>query len=188
MKESNWINELHRKYYHLFEVYNEEQSNSHNKAGSIIRGIEVSESWKYIVELLLEKFEWIRTHNTYMENPDYDEELYSSLQIEQSKDNKKYIPGPDHEIKIFQIKQKFGNFECYFSIKGSSVALSQCNEAVAYCSALASVTCEYCGRIGNTDGTMPSRTKRWISIKCDRCMSERNNGHEQLSFDFMATC
>jgi hypothetical protein len=133
---SEWYKELEQKYIHLFEV---------NEDNIPVRGIEVSEGWKRITEELLERFEWIRTHNTHSND------------------------GKEHIIKIFQIKQKFGSFVCYASVYGSECAKRQVDESIAYYKGKADYTCESCGKIGDH-----TKTKGWISVRCDECKDKRN--------------
>jgi hypothetical protein len=157
---NDWAKDLEKKYIHLFET---------DKNNVPLRGIEVEKGWKRIVESLLEKFEWIRTHNTYITNPNFDETK------EHSKDNSRCIKGPDHIIKIFQIKQKLGCFECYTTVSNDEkeIAYNQVDNAIAYAQGQAMLTCEFCGRIGNVDGTeLSPTTKGWIRILCNKCRNK----------------
>jgi hypothetical protein len=82
------------------------------------------------------------------------------------------IPGPDHVIKIFQIKQKFSDLRCYVTVTEDpqGIAKEQVGEAIAYAAGQARLTCEKCGRVGNRDGTAPEPTKGgWQVIMCDAC-------------------
>lgn len=148
----SWYEELEKKYIHLFECENDIP----------LRGIEVEEGWSKLTEELLRKFEWIRTHNLYYENPDFDSSKEHAL------DNRAFIEGPPHEIKIFQIKQKFGIFECYVKTNSlNDMAIIQVYEAIAFIKGKASLTCENCGKVGEH---IP--TKGWINILCNECKKE----------------
>lgn len=135
--------ELQTKYKHLFELYEGEESNfSYYKKGQVLRGIETSYGWNSIIETLLEKIEWIRTNNIYIQNPNYiSENDYSQA---------KYIEGPYHKIKIFQIKEKYGELRCYVSVESNSSYIKlQIEKAISFAEGQASLTCKNCGSLFN---------------------------------------
>jgi hypothetical protein len=140
--------DLEEKCHHLFET---------DENGKILRGIEVDSGWRRVVENLLEKFEYIRTDNTHVLNPEYD----STRKPEDGYLVTPCIPGPDHVIKIYQIKQKFAELRCYVTVSEDSqgIAKEQVDWAIAYAAGQAALTCELCGRVGNRDGTAPEPTK-----------------------------
>lgn len=160
----SWVDELHEKYYHLFETYDEEtKPNGYYKEGDILRGIEVAPGWEEITRKLLEGFEWIRTHNNYFRNPC----------IGGKYDGKDCIPGPLPVIKIFQIKQKFGNFRCYYTVfphTNRNVIIEQCEYHLGAAAAMASVTCEVCGAIGKWEKTRGG----WIATYCTDCLTKKS--------------
>lgn len=159
------IDEMHSRYYHLFETYEgEESERSYYKKGDILRGIETPPAWNWIVERLLESLEWIRTHNNYIPNSNFNED------IPPSKDNPRYIPGPFHDIKIFQIKEKFGAFECYYKYNGNEPFIKeQIEKAIGRAEGLAANCCAICGQLGDNGKPLTEKTKRWILHVCSEC-------------------
>jgi methyl coenzyme M reductase subunit D len=111
--------------------------------GKILRGIEVCEGWKEITEQLLESLEWIRTHNLHLNS------------------------GMPHDIKIFQLKQKFGTYTAY--IKYGDHVEHMIERAIGRAEGKAQLTCESCGAIGKFEPT-----KGWISILCEQCKKSQN--------------
>jgi len=107
-----------------------------DKEGKPVRGIECGVGWARHVEDFLKSLEWQRTHN-----------------------------GGPHEIKIFQIKEKFGQARCYVTYPdkvGYGV-----ETALGAFEGKCSITCEKCGElqydcIKNIDG--------WVYCLCDNCM------------------
>ena len=128
MKENNmkkssfdWINELHEKYYHLFETYQEEGTEkSYYQKGDILRGIECGNGWEEPVH------NFLKTLQFYYEN---------SLK-------------QDEKIQIFQIKQKFGKVRTYVSypehLQGSI------ENAIGRLEGECFLTCERCGELHKT--------------------------------------
>ena len=158
------IDEMHEKFYPLFEVYEgEETERSYYKKGEILRGIETPVAWNWIVEKLLESFEWIRTHNHYIPNPNF------NGNIPPNKGNPRYIPGPFHDIKIFQIKEKFGSFECYYTYNGDGFLKGQIERAIGRAEALAAQCCAICGQLGDNGKPLTKQTKGWINKVCTKC-------------------
>lgn len=157
--QDEYLKDLEEKYHHLFET---------DENGKILCGIEVFVGWRRIVERLLETFERIRIHNTHVLNPKHDparmyEEGYTEMPC---------IPGPDHAIKIFEIKQKHAKFRCYVTVTEDplGIAKEEVQWAIAHSAGQAELTCEVCGRIGNRDGTAPEPSKiGWLRIVCDEC-------------------
>lgn len=132
--------ELEVKYNHLFHC---------NEYGVPVREIETPDAWNRIVEWLLNRFEWIRTHNT-------------------------TINQIAHVIQIFQIKEKFGEFVCYVDVIDSEndMVESQLSDAIAFANGQALLTCSSCGRVGNKDGSILTPTKGYIAYLCEECKNE----------------
>jgi len=72
------------------------------------------------------------------------------------------------EIKILQIKEKFGGLRIYTQVMNDGDCLDEAN--IAYCEALADHTCAKCG-IMHRD-TKP--TKGWITYLCPDCFPKEN--------------
>ncbi len=110
-KVPDWIEELHVKYRHLFSTWEGDVTeNSYYVKGQILRGIEVAEAWKWVVEKFPESLEWHRRNRLNVPNPDFKNE---------SKDGKWVVPPcleitlEENVVKIFQIKEKFGQLRIY---------------------------------------------------------------------------
>lgn len=162
--QRSWYSELEQQYIHLFEVYEgEETERSYYKKGQVLRGIEYGVGWKEPVERLLKSLDFNLKNNCYIENPD-------------KSSDKKYIKDPDASIKIFQIKQKFGDARCYAQANSDKLQryVDMCISAFE---ARCEYTCERCGKVGKD---MIRKKDGWIHCLCDDCISYNN---EQLNFD-----
>lgn len=159
--------ELEQKYIHLFECVTDNMP---------VRGIECGPGWYDIIECLLERFDWLRTHNTYIPNPEYDpDDDYSNYADDRAKVIKPFINNGPNEIKIFNIKEKFGQMRCHITVKGTDIAEQQAHEFIAFAEGQTQLTCEQCGRVGDIDGTPLTPTKGWINYICTNCKNERIN-------------
>ena len=160
-----WHSELEQEYIHLFEVYEgEETERSYYKKGQILRGIECGVGWKIPVERLLKSLDFHLKNNCYIENPDKDS-------------YRKYIKDPEASIKIFQIKQKFGDARCYAQANSERLQ-RHVDMCVAAFEARCEYTCEGCGKVGKD--FIRKNEHGWIHCLCDDCISYNN---EQLNFD-----
>lgn len=162
--DKQWYDELHEKYKHLFWTYEGEVfERSYYAAGQILRGIEVSESWKWIVVKFLESIEWLTENRRYMPNPDYNE------LVQAEENNRPFIEGPKVEIKIFQIKEKFGDLRIYVDGYPKRIH-GDIEYQIGKATARAELTCYGCGKITNE----LSKTRGWISFICPECMEKKN--------------
>ena len=158
--EISWATKLEQEFIHLFNTFEgEETERSYYKKGEVLRGIEVGEGWSNIVEDLLRKLEWIRTHNEYIPNPEYKEGSILN----------RYIPGPNAIFKIFQIKEKFGIFTCYIKTEGNETQNRQADLAVAFAEGQAILTCENCGALHKNGIT----GKSWRVCHCNVCIDKK---------------
>ena len=73
------------------------------------------------------------------------------------------------EMKIIQIKEKFGELRIYTDVESHNDYLD--SENIAYCSALADHTCEDCGVMTKAK----IYTSGWIRGLCSKCFEERKN-------------
>jgi hypothetical protein len=150
MTPIDWIDELHEKYKHLFETYEGEVTDkSYYQSGQVLRGIEVGEGWKRHVKVFLETLEWHTKHNR--------------------RDDK------DNVIKIFQIKEKFGDCRCY--VTAPELINDMVQQAVARLEGKCSLTCENCGATGNynkekdfVEQISLDNSNGWISCLCNKCL------------------
>ena len=155
MKE-HWSYDLTQKYKHLFET---------NEDGRILRGIECSEGWCKPVTKLLESFEWNRVNNTLIDNPNFDEDKPLG-----EDGNYQYIPNPkDNEIKIFQIKEKFGIPRVYYTFDNPKLErgllLAEGGlEGACY------LTCEVCSALHYNGVTSKNG---WLVCQCDKCLNRK---------------
>lgn len=106
-----------------------------------IRGIEVGEGWAKHVENFLETLEWHRTHNK-----------------QENKENK---------IKIFQIKEKFGEVRAYLSAPDHINDMIE--GAIGRLEGKCSITCESCGKL---EYNCIERINGWIVCLCQECMEK----------------
>jgi hypothetical protein len=161
----SWRSELEQEYIHLFETYEgEETENSYYKKGQVLRGIECGIGWKEPVIQLLKSLDWNLNKNCYIENPD-------------KNSDKKYIKDPNASIKIFQIKEKFGEARCY--VQANSKRLQELAElCVAKFEATCRLTCQSCGTVGKD---FISKRGMWIVCLCEECKNKYNR--DQLDFD-----
>lgn len=167
VKESqSWHTELEQKYIHLFETYEgEETEKSYYKKGQILRGIECGKGWEKPVKQLLKALDFHLNKNCYIPNPDPDGEH-------------KYIKDPNAYIKIFQIKEKFGEVRCY--AQANSDGLQRLvDKCVAKLEARCELTCEGCGAVGLD---FISSRSGWVVCLCSNC--RENNSGSQLDFDY----
>ena len=150
-----WNEELEDKYYRFFDVYEgEETERSYYKKGQILRGIECSEGWKKPVEQFLKTLEWIEDNYDYVNNPKFGIEEDEHIKIK----------GNKPVIKIFQIKEKFGECRCY--VTGNQNSQGAIDRAVAKLDAICSVTCERCGKL---EEDCIRRSNGWIICVCKEC-------------------
>lgn len=165
LDEERWSEKLEQQYIHLFEVYEGETTEkSYYKKGQVLRGIEVAEGWKEPTARLLKSLDFHLKHNCTIENPN-------------KSSDKKYIKDPDASIKIFQIKEKFGDARCYVQASNSRLQ-NLVDQEVAKFEARCEYTCQSCGAVGkgfirNING--------WIHCSCDDCINSYDR--EQLTFD-----
>lgn len=131
--------ELEEKYKYFFEQ---------DKNGDIVRGIECGSGWLNHVERFLKSLEWIATHNLHLSKS-------INFGLELSRWN----------IKIFQIKEKFGECRCY--VNCHELIHDQVSAAVAKLEALCSVTCENCGKLSYD---VIQSNGRWIYCLCSECL------------------
>ena len=73
------------------------------------------------------------------------------------------------ELKIIQIKEKFGELRIYTDVESHNDHLD--SENIAYCCALADYTCEDCGCLTKEK----IYTKGWIRGLCKDCFDRRQN-------------
>lgn len=71
----------------------------------------------------------------------------------------------DKEVKVFQVKEKFGSL-CFYLGSGNTDAI---HALISKASAKSSVTCESCGGLSKikSDGG-------WLTSICDKCLVELN--------------
>ena len=72
-------------------------------------------------------------------------------------------------IRILQIKEKFGQLRIYTDVLDCNYDLDSNN--IAYCAALADYTCEKCGCLTKEK----QYTKGWITGLCPDCFKEKQN-------------
>jgi hypothetical protein len=102
----------------------------------------VGSGWKRHVEDFLESLDWHVHHNR--------------------KDDK------DNEIKIFQIKEKFGRVRTYVSATDHINHMVQ--ERVAFLEGQCSLTCENCGAL---EHDILKNIGGWMSSTCKKCNTKR---------------
>lgn len=164
-KERAWYSDLEQQYLHLFETYEGEiTERSYYSKGQILRGIECGKGWKVPVEQLLKSLNFHLEHNCTIQNPDKESKI-------------KYIKDPNASIKIFQIKEKFGDVRCY--VQANSERLQRLVDCeVAKLEARCELTCEGCGAVGVD---FISSRSGWITCLCPDCKNSYTSG--QLDFD-----
>lgn len=158
-----WYNEMHEKYYHLFSTYEgEEKEGGYYKKGQILRGVEVGEGWKWVIEKFLENLNWLRENRRMIPNPEYTGENkgYNLPPFP-------YIEGPLPDIKIFQIKEKFGELVIYMD-KVPDHITDDVEKLIGKAEARAELTCINCGKV--TDKL--ENKSRWIRFQCEECNKE----------------
>ena len=111
--------------------------------GRILRGIEVGQGWSKHVESLLETFDWHRTHN---------------------------VPKGKTEnlIKIFQIKEKFGDPRVYYDYDNDHIA-TMLAETVGRFEGKCQLTCEKCSTLHKNGITSKNG---WLYCLCSDCLSK----------------
>ena len=165
-----WIDEMHKKYHHLFATFEgEETDRPYYTKGQILRGVECSRGWKKWIEKFLESLEWLTENRRYIKNPDYNPD------IEESRTNKQYIEGPKRELKIFQIKEKFGEIRVYMENYPEDIK-ADIHEVIAKLEARTELTCYSCGKVEED----LIQTKGWISFICKECFDKRNSKKEEV--------
>lgn len=113
--------------------------------GKILRGIECGEGWLNHVEVLLDTFQWHTIHN--------------------KKDD------IDNDIKIFQIKEKFGQARVYFSSNNPNIT-DMLYEAVGRLEGKCEITCESCGKLEYD--CIKTGKNGWIRCICNDCTTKNN--------------
>jgi hypothetical protein len=74
------------------------------------------------------------------------------------------------EVRIYQIKEKFGTFRFYYNIQ--DISNKHILEVVKTYTKLINNTCEICGE----SGTIKSLSNTYLKTLCDTCNMENNNG------------
>ena len=165
-----WVDEMHEKYQHLFATYEDEVNDRsyYTYKGHILRGIECSRGWKKWIEKFLESLEWLTENRRYIPNPNHNPEL------EDSRTNPPYINGPKRELKIFQIKEKFGQIRVYMEEYPNDMK-TDIFETIAKLEARTELTCYSCGKIEED----LIKTKGWISFICKECYEKLTKKKEE---------
>lgn len=160
----SWAKPLEEEFKHLFDQ---------SENGKILRGIEVGKGWERHVVKLLESFEWLRTHNVTIDNPDFDPKRQAEVGWEPT--NKASIPKPEGEnvIKIFQIKEKFGDARVYWSCDNPRIT-NMIEAAVGRFEGKCEITCERCGKLQYD--CIRNAKSGWIVCICDECFEGKANG------------
>lgn len=115
-----------------------------SNTGKPLRGIECGKGWKKPVEDFLESLDWHTKHNLKDKQP--------------------------NEIKIFQIKEKFGRVRAYVDKPEHIDSIIECT--IGRLEGKCELTCENCGRIGNADGSELTPTEGWIAYVCEECKTK----------------
>jgi hypothetical protein len=133
-------------------------------------GIRVGDGWLWIIEKMLENFDWGRRHNTYRPNPLYvrPDDADDSYDPPMIIGDTVVMPFVDtnkpNDIKIFCIKEKFGGLRVHYTCdpyvsdtfaRFESMAVELCH-----------YTCEICGHLGRDVKTSGSG---WIQMRCPVC-------------------
>jgi hypothetical protein len=156
IKRDHWARDLHQQYKHLFETYDGPESDrSYYKNGDILRGIECGKGWIVHVKELLKSLEWHRTHNV-------------------PKDK------TENDIKIFQIKEKFGDARVYWTCNNDSIR-GMIESTVGRFEGKCSITCQICGALQY--GCIRASKSGWIHCSCDDCFENRYKSDKQLSLN-----
>jgi hypothetical protein len=113
--------------------------------GIPIRGIETGNGWSRIVGLFLDRLDWINTHNLHLKNDSY----------------------ADWGIKIFQIKEKFGQLRIYANYP--KLIEHQVEHLIGFVTGQAELTCEACGTV-----ELIEPTKGWIVYYCQNCKDKHD--------------
>lgn len=144
-----WYDRLHNEYINLFETIASKNPEDNGKLIPI-RGIECGEGWDRHVENFLKSCIWIQEHN------------------------KPLIKLRDKpSIKIFQIKEKFGECRVYAEVQnGSETQQNQLDNAIAKLEGLCSVTCQECGTL---QYDCIKSNGRWIFCLCNECWNNMIN-------------
>lgn len=129
-----WFDELHNKYHNLFDTY--EEDNDYHKKGQILRGIECGEGWKHHIINFLEALQYCQENNC----------------------------KEDEQIKIFQIKEKFGHVRTY--VDGPDRLMESISQYIGRLEGACDHTCESCGTMGYD---MIKKHKGWIHCLCKEC-------------------
>jgi hypothetical protein len=161
--------ELAEKYKHFWPIVNKKGPNY----SMSLFGFQIGDGWLKPIENLLRKLDWIRTHNTYIQNPKY---VPNATSIENP-----YIKGPDATIVILDIKEKFGGIRVYYHGEYTEIQGNQIEEAIAYCEGQCDITCESCGTTMNSDGSDVRITRGWLSRCCDVCAISGNRSFPEPS-------
>jgi hypothetical protein len=164
--EQDWVDNMHEKYGHLFEQ---------NEDGAIIRGLEVGDGWKWVIDRFLEEVQWLRMNRLYISNPDFTNEkaLNKAGKMEWIVSPTIQITLEENRVKFFQIKEKFGELRIYLSSCLPHMEMD-IEKAIAKAEARAGLTCIKCGCVGNSDGSrIKYTTKGWTALLCDRCLKEK---------------
>ena len=129
--------DLEQKYIHLFEC---------NENGVPLRGIECGNGWLKHIEAMLSIFDWYHLDLPPLTNEEKENGCY--------------------EIKIFQIKEKFGRLRIYFEApKGIyNILENVVHHTIGKCE----LTCESCGKIEDIKPTIG-----WISYLCKKCKKSK---------------
>ena len=163
MKE-DWIEELHTKYKHLFDTYEDEETErSYYAKGQVLRGVECNSGWKWAIIKFLESLEWLTENRRMIPNPDYNKD-------EKQKGVDPYIEGPKLEIKIFQIKSKFAEMRCYMTSYPDRIE-GDIQNAIGKLEARTQLTCELCGHIGLD---VNRSNAKWVVNICSNCYSKKS--------------
>lgn len=138
------------------------------------RGIEVGEGWLWIIERMLEQFEWCRLNNVHRPNPDYvvpeghEDDEYYCPPIERG--GKTIYPfkdkGSPNYVKILCIKEKFGGLRIYYDC--DPYVHEQFAKAASNAECLAHFTCETCGYLGRDT----VKTTGWVRNLCPKCYAD----------------
>ena len=165
-----WRNGLYDKYKHLFATYDgEETERSYYKKGDVLRGIECGGGWRWVVEKFLDELEWYRKNRLRLPNPDFNNEVGTD-------ENGKWLVSPtiaitleENQVKIFQIKEKFGQLRIYVTEYLPHMH-TDIERLIARAEVRADLTCYNCGTVTNK----LEQTKGWVSYLCPECMEKLN--------------
>lgn len=151
------VDQINEKYKHLFETFED---------GRIVRGYELGDNnpWEPHAIAMLDQLNRCRERNLHWDNPDYDINKPAGI------DNYPCIKGRMANIKIFQIKEKFGDARVYITVDNPKLQ-DAVNGIVTRFETLCSVTCSNCGK---ADFNLKA-TRGWIQYICEECMNKENN-------------